>query len=127
VGVGISSLVPIMSLVRGLLVDGMLEGGVHISYSCSCSRSRSCRTLALMQDADGCDGRTPLVGSASICKGECGVEGLRIMFVDWWPFELVVCFHSWTSVVCIRQFLCGFRGFRRRCGPDKPTLSVKVR
>ena len=58
-GVGISSLVSIMSLVRRSLVDGMLEAGVHVSYSCSCSCSRSCRTLALMRDADGCDGRAP--------------------------------------------------------------------
>ena len=69
----------------------------------------------------------PWFGSASIRKGECGVEGPRVVFVDRWPFELVVCFRSWTSVVCIRQFLCGFRGFRRRHGPDKPTLSVEVR
>jgi hypothetical protein len=35
----------------------MLEGGIHVLYSCSSSCSRSCRTLVLMQDADGCDGR----------------------------------------------------------------------
>jgi len=121
-GVGISSLVPIMSLVRGSLVDGMLEGGIYISYSCSCSRS--CRKLALMRDSDGCDGRTPWFGSASIHKGECGVEGRRVVFVDQRPFALVVCFRSCTSVVCVRQLLCGFRGFRRRRGPDKPNLSV---
>ena len=75
-GVGISFLVPIMSLVHGSLVDGMLEvleGGVHILYSCSCSRSRSCRTLALMRGADGCDGRTPLVWLSEHSQG--GVWG----------------------------------------------------
>ena len=52
-GVGISSLLSTMSLIRGSLVDGMLEGGVHVSDSCFCSCLRSCRTSAPTRDADG--------------------------------------------------------------------------
>jgi hypothetical protein len=69
----------------------------------------------------------PGLAQRAFARGSVGWRGPRIVFVDRRPFALVVYFHSWTSVVCVRQFLCGFRGFGRHCGPNKPNLSVEVR